>query len=328
MLQFSPSLLQLDRSSYFGEVLVACNHQRSLTMSMLVHLFDNDQGQKSCLLRLVDVTEQIRLNNELRRMHQALRNAYGLLEKQGRELDEARRAASLSIFAAGLSHEMNSPVASSSSNMRSLREFAQDLIKMWPNQSRIPEELEEVKEIAEEVGHDLVRLSNIVRQLSELEALSQPQDFDLLALTRSTLRRFGTVTLNAPDECKVNSDPKAYASVLEKVLNNARQAVGVDASIEVRIEVVDQSIQVTVEDAGPGVPEEIQQRVFDPFFTTRPPGTGLGLGLFLAQRAVSQMGGEISLSGRLGSGTRVVFRFPQAGYKNLAHESYEGFRIG
>ena len=63
-----------------------------------------------------------------------------------------------------------------------------------------------------------------------------------------------------------------------------------------------------VEDSGPGIPEEIRDRVLRPFFSTKP--NGMGLGLSIVQRIVSEHDGTVQLDSRIGEGTRVVVRLP------------------
>ena len=71
-------------------------------------------------------------------------------------------------------------------------------------------------------------------------------------------------------------------------------------------------VEVVVEDNGPGVPEEAQARVFDPFFTTRPVGEGLGLGLSICRGIVREHGGEMGFEAREGEGARFWVRLPVA----------------
>jgi len=67
--------------------------------------------------------------------------------------------------------------------------------------------------------------------------------------------------------------------------------------------------EVLIEDTGCGIPDETQTRVFEPFFTTRPVGSGSGLGLTVARDVVAAHNGEIELQSQEGRGTRVILRF-------------------
>jgi C4-dicarboxylate-specific signal transduction histidine kinase len=71
-------------------------------------------------------------------------------------------------------------------------------------------------------------------------------------------------------------------------------------------------IRLTVEDSGPGVPEEVRLRIFDPFFTTKAPDEGTGLGLTICQRVVTEVGGKIWLEESKLGGARFVVELPAA----------------
>ena len=99
---------------------------------------------------------------------------------------------------------------------------------------------------------------------------------------------------------------EAYGSELNQVwtnlLDNAADAMGGEGSITMRTFLRDGRIVVEVEDGGPGIPTEIQPRVFDAFFTTKPPGKGTGLGLNTSYRiVVEKHGGSIDLRSKPGS---------------------------
>jgi two-component system C4-dicarboxylate transport sensor histidine kinase DctB len=71
-------------------------------------------------------------------------------------------------------------------------------------------------------------------------------------------------------------------------------------------------VQLTVEDSGPGVPDDIRARIFEPFFSTKRPDEGSGLGLTVCQRVVSELGGRIFVEDSELGGARFVAAFPAA----------------
>jgi signal transduction histidine kinase len=71
-------------------------------------------------------------------------------------------------------------------------------------------------------------------------------------------------------------------------------------------------VELTVKDAGVGIPEELLSRVIEPFFTTKPPGEGIGLGLSLAHRFIEAHGGTLNIESQLGRGTTVRMWLPAA----------------
>jgi two-component system, sensor histidine kinase RegB len=77
------------------------------------------------------------------------------------------------------------------------------------------------------------------------------------------------------------------------------------------------SWRLSVEDEGAGMPAEVLARAGEPFFTTKPPGEGMGLGLFLARAVLDQLGGRLELRSAPGQGTRVEMSWPVEGLRQL-----------
>ncbi len=92
-----------------------------------------------------------------------------------------------------------------------------------------------------------------------------------------------------------------FASALGVLLDNAAFAskkVGSTAPIDVRVSASEDRVRVAVEDAGTGVPEEVIERVGEPFLTTKEPGEGMGLGLYLARGLLDPIGGTLTIENR------------------------------
>ncbi|MCD6339824.1 MAG: hypothetical protein J7M29_10655, partial [Verrucomicrobia bacterium] len=96
---------------------------------------------------------------------------------------------------------------------------------------------------------------------------------------------------------------------LVNVLTNAREAMGGKGALRVRTRfAADHTVQIDIEDTGPGIPKEALPRVFDEYFTTREKGTGLGLSI--VKHNVEMYGGEVKIESEVGTGTRVTLKFP------------------
>jgi signal transduction histidine kinase len=325
VMPFGPALLE--EPGFYGEIVVGSPDGTNRSVAMRVQPFESDSGRKLVLVRMDDVTEQVQLGLELRRTHRSLQDAYTQLREQGRALDEARRAASLQNFAAGLSHELNNPAGSAQASLSSMASFIEDLVEAHFHGKPIPEELGEIREIASEVNVSLKRISDIVRRLNELETPVRGGPMDLAEFLRGILSHAGHLTFRGPKQIPMHSDSAAIQRMLEKVLDNARRATAGGGDITVLVDSENEHSRIIVEDTGPGVPEEIRDRIFDPFFTTRPPGEGLGLGLFLARRAAARLGGDLQLENHDGGPTRFVAILPlKLPDQPDLTASYENFR--
>lgn len=116
------------------------------------------------------------------------------------------------------------------------------------------------------------------------------------------------------DTVEANADPEMLRAALWNLAMNACQAAG-KGDVDVEIAAADGLRHIEVRDHGPGIPPEVRDRVFEPFFTTRISGTGLGLAI--VKRLIELQDGTITLVDRPGGGTiaRVMLRSPRSAIK-------------
>jgi len=112
----------------------------------------------------------------------------------------------------------------------------------------------------------------------------------------------------AESECLVDYDRLVQVNI--NILLNARQAIGSNGRIEARVFEKSDVIRVEVKDNGPGIPARVQPNVFQPFFTTKTAGSGLGLPV--VKQVVEALGGRVGLTSRPGDGTTVWYELPRA----------------
>lgn len=117
------------------------------------------------------------------------------------------------------------------------------------------------------------------------------------------------------------------------LLMNAHDALGEKPNSQIGVEVayrsLDEHIVVRVWDNGPGIPDELKERIFSPFFTTKRPGEGTGLGLHICRQVVQQIGGTITVESAVGKGTRFTVELPTVNneitlrrLEELGHDAY------
>jgi len=141
---------------------------------------------------------------------------------------------------------------------------------------------------------------------------------DLVEVLRETLRML-TPTLHdglvlrarLPDgPVRVEGDFGQLQQALLNVLSNARDAMPIRGTIDVRLQSLEGRALVTVRDDGPGMPEDVRTRIFEPFFSTKAAGSGTGLGLAITYGVVQGHHGDLHVDSRLGEGTTFTFSFP------------------
>jgi len=223
------------------------------------------------------------------------------------------RLASIGTLAAGVAHEVNNPLAYVCSNLS----FLEKLIA----QPSVPqEELPELREVLAETQEGIRRVRTIVQDLKTF-ARSDDNHFGpvdvhqaidgALRLVRKELQYRAELERALEQVPPVHGNEGRLGQVLVNLLVNALQAFhGNDPGRNrVRISCRKQGaghVVVEVEDNGPGMSPEVRQRIFNPFFTTKPAGVGTGLGLSICQSIIQSMGGEIGVESELGQGC--VFR--------------------
>ncbi len=230
-----------------------------------------------------------------------------------KQLAIADRLASIGLLAAGVAHEVNNPLAYLLNNVEMA---AKQLAPLGPEVDIARSALQIALEGAQ-------RIRFIVRELlllaREDPAPTTPADLvaaveSTLSLARLEIARTAKLKMELASVPSVRgSVPRIAQIVLNLVLNGIESMRGRDpAENELTVRVTrdgERHVLLEVADNGVGVAPPDAERIFLPFFTTKPPGKGTGLGLAVTQRLVSELGGEISFTSEPGRGTSFRVRF-------------------
>ena len=119
-----------------------------------------------------------------------------------------------------------------------------------------------------------------------------------------------TLEISVRGSCEIAGDPEMLRVVFQNILMNAAQATDGKGKIDVTITDRGAQCQVDIVDRGPGIPDDVRQKVFDAFFTTRHRGTGLGLPI--ARGIIESHGGRIQILAPPEGGTTVAVVLPKA----------------
>mgnify|MGYP000047136460 CR=1 FL=1 len=201
------------------------------------------------------------------------------------ELDQAQRLSDLGRLAAGLAHEIRNPLGA-----------IRGAIELLP----LPEGDPEAGRLRQVVLREVDRINELVAQMLTLARpqAPQPATVRLRALVHDIARLVGedrrlghaTLAVEVPEDLELTADAGQLRQVLWNLVRNAVQAAP-RAAVRIRAAPVDGGVELHVDDAGPGVPEEDRERVFDLFFSTRP--YGVGVGLATCRQIVLAHGGRI-----------------------------------
>lgn len=328
--EFSPSTLPfsvgfLEEPGSFAEVAIRRGDGSNGVVALRVAPLEEEGAP--VLLQFSEVGQFVQMSTQLRQLHQQLSVAHHQLLEQGKKLDEARRAASLSLFAAGLAHELNNPLAILQSNAQTLPSYLSE-VKAESSGKAAPA-FAELEEMVDEILIACRRVSTTVRTFAELEHRPAATEVDLLSVVKSLAAEFPPFEVSG-EKVALQSDGTLLRRMLRPVLDNARKAMTPGEPVRVRVSADENEARVEIDDSGDGIATELSEQVFDPFFTTRPPGAGLGLGLFMARRAASMLGGDLTHQPNpSGKGVRFVARVPKTMPEQTdLRLNYESVRTG
>src|SRR5262249_12445750 len=152
------------------------------------------------------------------------------------------------------------------------------------------------------------------------EALAPTRIGDLaasLADLEAPLRARVDVACESPDR-EVRVPRRALEQVVTSLTRNGLDASGESGRVSLALALEGSALTIAVVDRGEGMSAEALARAGEPFFTTKEPGRGMGLGLFLARTLVTQLGGTLQLDSTLGRGTRALVRLPDVALGDVA----------
>jgi signal transduction histidine kinase len=198
------------------------------------------------------------------------------------------RLASLGRAMQEVAHELNTPLAS-------IQTLAVDLSHLVAHAVKSPDAAESVALIVDEAR----RCQQISRELLSTARIgsSSPVRTVLGEVVRRAARltygRRGGVVVKGEPELTCATDSDRLLQILVNLLQNASDAS--DQPVEVRVARADDCAEITVRDRGPGLPREVEERLFQPFVSTKPPGKGTGLGLYTCARLAQQLRAELSV---------------------------------
>ena len=236
---------------------------------------------------------------------------------QQERLQRSARLADIGQLAAGVAHEINTPLASIALRAESLLRSSSD-----PRLLEI-DSFKNFPRYLKTIDEEIFRCKRIIGSLLEFSRVRKPEvkESDLNALAERAADLVGhqmklkqvELTLRlATDLPRIWADDGQIRQALIALLMNALDATLAGGRVAVETEArPDGAVSLAVVDNGAGIPKEHLDKVFTPFFTTKPVGKGTGLGLAICHGIVSSHGGEIEVESELERGTRIALVLPK-----------------
>jgi len=221
---------------------------------------------------------------------------------------QSEKLASIGMLAAGVAHEINNPLG----GILSLTALA---LEDLPPEEPCRQNLEEVvrqSERCREIVKGLLEFSRQQEAGSDLTDVRQVIDETLSLMTKQSLffnvnvkKRYGEPVPMVP------ADHSQLQQVFMNIIMNSVQAMDAQGVLTVEVEAMEDSrVQIRISDTGCGIPDAYVDKVFDPFYTTKPEGEGTGLGLSIAYGIITRHNGTIAVDSKVGEGTVFTIRLP------------------
>lgn len=276
-----------------------------------------------------------------------LRDTMERLKLTQNQLVRAEKLSGIGQLAAGVAHEINNPAAFVLSNLSVIRKYISKFFGYIESMERlaantekddlrapkIEEDVrriinsedyrylkEDLPEVIEESLNGLHRIKSIVSTLLSFATSSKGErclvdinkeiESALLLLTSEISLKKGQIVKQLGALPRTAANPQQLQQMFVNLILNANQAIKTEGTITIKTDAKDNYICIEIADSGAGIPQDVIPNIFNPFFTTREVGSGVGLGLSVAYRIIESHNGNIDVHSEPGQGTTFTIRLP------------------
>ena len=341
--------IELNANSYLAVPVQTQNQpQGYLICSHATHWFwsgEELQLVKAVADQLAIAITQSHLYSQTQDQVKLLNSALNELKKTQTHLVQSEKMSSLGQMVAGIAHEINNPVNFISANLPHTTKYTKDLLDLVSlYKQTFPEVTPEIADFSESIELEFIeedlphmlnsmkigteRIRSIVLSLRNFSRLDESDkkmadihegmENTLLLLSNRIkngvyiVKKYGKVP---SVECYPSQLNQVFMNLLSNAIDALNEIDRLDKIITISTGVVrengDKVLKVAIADNGPGIPDSIQDQIFNPFFTTKPVGKGTGLGLAISYKiVVDGHGGSIKISQPPGGGTEFLIKIP------------------
>ena len=214
------------------------------------------------------------------------------------------RLASLATMAAGAAHELSTPLGTVALTAKELERALVDHPELAADARLIREQVGRCRAILEQMQQGAGTVGESVASCTVAQLLEEA----LLGIRATT-----SVHRDVSDDVlgtTLKLPPRAVSQALRSLVTNAQDASPPAATVVIAVARIEPSLEITIRDRGPGISTEVMARIGEPFFTTKAPGRGMGLGLFLARAVIEGVGGSLRIESPESGGTEVSVALP------------------
>ncbi len=256
-----------------------------------------------------------------------------LVKQRTKEVVRSEQLAAVGCMAASVAHEINNPLTAVAWAAESLESRVHDIIQeddARPDDEH-NEEIDVLRDYLRTIQDEAFRCKGITDQLLDFSRVgdTEKHDADLCELVQDVIGmvqhlsryRNKNIDFDCEEEVIVSVNSQEIKQVVLNLITNALDSVDPGGQVNIRLCENTDGAELTIEDNGCGMTEEVMQQLFEPFFTTRRNGQGTGLGLSITYRIVQEHGGDlVPSSDGPGCGARFLLTLPRIGKDDEENE--------
>ncbi|EIJ65944.1 PAS domain S-box [Candidatus Nitrosopumilus salaria BD31] len=257
-------------------------------------LFDFNHNVQNYIALRTDITKEKEIQQNLEKMEAKLlsqnENLLSMVEQKSNELVKSARLATIGTMASRVAHDLKNPltILQTYADMLTPEIITKLNSKDREKWFRMQTSISDMNRIIEDVL-EFARTSEIKKTPSSL--------LRILKLALNHVDYSYGIVINLPDDdVSINCDPRKLEGVFSNLLDNAVHAINGHGEIDVSISFDSEFTKIQIKDSGPGISDENLKKIFEPMFTTKTTGTGLGL--VICKSIIEQHGGSISVSNK------------------------------
>lgn len=290
-----------------------------IVLTFLFILFRNNKVIRKLNRSLVDRTKEVEelndelqvANEELEAQRDSLIETLDKLEKAQDKLLQSKKMASLGVLAAGIAHEINNPLNFIQGGVNAIKNSIEDMPrKKSQGILSLVEIIETGVNRAAAIVSSLNYYSRKDNHKSETCDIHRIIQDSLLILNHRIEGRIEVSKELTNDYFSVICNEGKIHQAILNILSNAIDSIENKGKIRICTELKDQIVWITIIDSGCGIPSENLAKITDPFFTTKDPDKGTGLGLAVALKTIQDINGSLEFWSDVGKGTIVQIKLP------------------
>jgi len=304
---------------FVAKYRLAANLHHDTTEASYAELQRQNEALKASEARYRELSEHLQ---------QKVDEQVNVIRQTQQELFESARLRSVGQLAAGVAHEINNPIGFINSNLGVARDYVKELKDIVASTEANRDLLQDFQDLIAESIDGTRRIAEIVADLKTFSSIDQADSSlcNINELLKSAIHLAQTeyshslqIIERLNELPPISGHPSRLSQTFFNLLDNAAQALRDDEDSEsggrilVQSQLEGDTIRIVIQDNGCGIPEASRPRIFDAFFTTRPVGSGTGLGLTVARDTVRAHHGNVTINSRTGTGTRVTLTLPVKG---------------